>query len=302
MPRTARADSRAASTSWRPAPRSRPTAHASSRAAPRSFSTGGDQLATGAQSLADGVAKLASGSDQLATGLETATDQIPTYTDTEAADLADVVSNPVVAKGAGTSLFGASAIPLLVTAALWFGGLATFVALQAVSRRSLASRRPSALLACRAFLPAAALGALQGIMVAGIVQLAASYDWSELVAVRRALRRRGCRLRRGEPGARGRVQRRGTVDLGPHRRTDDRHRGGLDRPRSAGIRRIADADRARLQRHARGADLDIRRRRGPRRPQLTSWTLLAFGATILAVVRRRTVSARSLLTAGPVTA
>ena len=140
---------------------------------------GGDQLATGAQSLADGVAQLASGTDQLATGLQTATDQIPTYTDTEAASLADVVSNPVAAEGNSTSLFGESAIPLLATAALWFGGLATFVAMQAVSRRALSSRAPSAAIAFRAFGPAAAIGALQGLLVASVVQLAASYDWTE---------------------------------------------------------------------------------------------------------------------------
>ncbi|WP_243074207.1 YhgE/Pip family protein [Microbacterium sp. SS28] len=143
------------------------------------LSDGGDQLATGTQSLADGVAQLASGTDQLATGLQTATDAIPTYTDTEAASLADVVSNPVTAEGNSTGLFGESAIPLLATIALWFGGLATFVALQAVSRRSLASRAPSAVLALRAFGPAAGIGALQGLLVAGVVQLAASYDWSE---------------------------------------------------------------------------------------------------------------------------
>ncbi|WP_345800179.1 YhgE/Pip family protein [Microbacterium sp. AZCO] len=141
------------------------------------LSGGGDQLATGAQSLADGVAQLATGTSQLASGLDTAVAQIPSYTDAEAKSLADVVSDPVAAKGTGDSLFGASAIPLLATAALWFGGLATFVALQAVSRRALASRAPSAALAFRAFLPAAAIGALQGLLVAGVVQIAASYDW-----------------------------------------------------------------------------------------------------------------------------
>ncbi|QIG39732.1 ABC transporter permease [Microbacterium sp. 4R-513] len=143
------------------------------------LSDGGSQLATGSQSLADGVAQLATGTDSLADGLTTAVEQIPTYSDSEASSLADVVADPVAAKGNGTSLFGASAIPLLATAALWFGGLATFVALQAVTRRTLASRRPSAVLALRALLPAAALGALQGLLVAGVVQLAASYGWAE---------------------------------------------------------------------------------------------------------------------------
>ena len=140
---------------------------------------GADELSTGAQSLADGVQSLADGTGELAGGLHTAADAIPTYTEDEATSLADVVANPVEADGLGTSLFGASAIPLLGMLALWFGGLATFVALQAVSRRALTSRAPSAVLALRGFAPAAALGAAQGLLVAAVVQLAASYDWAD---------------------------------------------------------------------------------------------------------------------------
>ncbi|MBB2976683.1 putative membrane protein [Microbacterium endophyticum] len=136
-------------------------------------------LSDGAQSLADGVAQLADGSDQLASGLHTAVEQIPTYTDDEATALADVVADPVAAEGVGSNLFGASAIPLLSALALWFGGLASFIALQAVSRRALVSRRSSAALALRSFAPAAALGAGQGFLVAAVVQLAASYAWGE---------------------------------------------------------------------------------------------------------------------------
>ncbi|BDV31677.1 YhgE/Pip domain-containing protein [Microbacterium terricola] len=152
----------------------------------RTWATGAQTLATktaeaatGADTLADGVGEIADGTGELATGLDTAVDGIPSYTDAEAADLAGVVANPVVAEGAGTELFGASAVPLLATIALWFGALATFIALQAVSRRTLVSRQPSALLALRALAPAAGLGALQGLLVAGVVQLAASYTWAE---------------------------------------------------------------------------------------------------------------------------
>ncbi|MGI9822356.1 YhgE/Pip domain-containing protein [Agromyces sp. Marseille-Q5079] len=148
--------------------------------------SGADALAAGAGTLATGVQSLADGTDELATGLRTASESVPSYTDGEAQSLASVVADPVSAEGAGDSLFGASAIPLLATLALWFGGLATFVALQAVSRRALTSRAPSALLALRGFAPAAALGALQGVLVAVVVQLAASYEvgqWLTFAAV-----------------------------------------------------------------------------------------------------------------------
>ena len=143
------------------------------------LASGATQAADGATSLADGVAQLADGTGELANGLAEASGSIPSYTDDEATDLAGVVADPVSAEGVGTSLFGASAVPLLAMLALWFGGLGTFIALQAVSRRTLTSRAPSAVLALRSFLPAAGLGLAQGILVAGVVQLAASYSWAD---------------------------------------------------------------------------------------------------------------------------
>ncbi|CAN7395985.1 YhgE/Pip domain-containing protein [Microbacterium sp. LjRoot45] len=143
------------------------------------LASGADAAASGADDLADGVGKLADGTDELADGLGQATDGIPSYTDQQATDLATVVANPVSAEGIGTSLFGASAVPLLAVLALWFGSLGSFIALQAVPRHALSSRRPSALLAARNLAPAAGIGALQGLLVAGVVQLAAGYDWGD---------------------------------------------------------------------------------------------------------------------------
>lgn len=140
------------------------------------LATGATQLAAGATTLADGVSQLSTGTASLADGLDQASTSLPSYTDQQASDLASVVANPVQAEGPSSTLFGASAIPLLAMLALWFGGLASFIALQAVPRHALSSRRSSALLAVRALAPAAAIGALQGLLVAVIVQLAAGYD------------------------------------------------------------------------------------------------------------------------------
>lgn len=144
----------------------------------RELAGGVAQVGTGATTLADGISTLADGTGTLADGLDEASTSIPSYTDTEATSLATVVAEPVTAEGNDTNLFGASAVPLLAALALWFGGLGSFIALQAAPRRALTSRAPSVLLALRAFAPAAALGAVQGLLVAGVVQLAASYEWS----------------------------------------------------------------------------------------------------------------------------
>lgn len=143
------------------------------------LSGGAGDLADGAAQLADGVSQLADGTGELADGLHTAVEAIPSYSDDEATDLASVVANPVAAEGVGSSLFGASAVPLLTMLALWFGALGSFVVLQAVPRGALSSRRPSAVLALRNLLPAAVIGAAQGLLVAAVVQIAAGYDWAD---------------------------------------------------------------------------------------------------------------------------
>lgn len=145
----------------------------------QALQSGAAEAATGATSLTDGLTQLAGGATSLADGLHTAVEGLPSYTDAEAASLAEVVADPVAAEGVGTDLFGASAIPLLTALALWFGALGSFVALRAFPARTLASRAASPLLALRSFVPAAAIGAVQGLLVAGIVQISAGYDWGD---------------------------------------------------------------------------------------------------------------------------
>ncbi|WP_127473059.1 YhgE/Pip domain-containing protein [Microbacterium sulfonylureivorans] len=259
-----------------------------------------DSAGSGATSLADGVAALADGTSTLADGLDQASAAVPSYTDSEASSLADVVANPVEADGVGTSLFGASAIPLLAMLALWFGGLGTFIALQAVSRRALTAREPSAMLALRNFAPGAALGAAQGILVAAVVQVAASYDWGQwwvfagvsvvagvaFAAVNQALV--------AVFGGAGRwisaligvlAVATGVVSTVP---------GVL-----SGIAALMPTSPAYNGMVAALTDTDGV---GAALAGLTVWAVLAFGATILAVARRRTTSARAVLGATPVTA
>lgn len=150
------------------------------------LATGGTQLAdglgeiqTGTQQLSDGLDQLASGSEQLASGLDQAAASVPVLSDEESKNVADVIADPVTTEGLSDNLFGASAIPLLVAVILWFGGLATFVVLQAVSGHALSSRQPSVWLALRALLPAAAIGAVQGLSLAVLVQITTGYDWGD---------------------------------------------------------------------------------------------------------------------------
>ncbi|MBN9157936.1 MAG: YhgE/Pip family protein [Microbacterium sp.] len=137
--------------------------------------SGATQLADGASQLSTGIGSLATGTSGLASGLHQAADSLPKRTDSQASSLAEVVADPVKADTSG-GMFGPTAIPLLAAVVLWFGGLVSFLVMRAFTARALTSRRPSALLALRAFAPAAALGAGQGLLVALVVEVVAKYD------------------------------------------------------------------------------------------------------------------------------
>ncbi|PWC06145.1 YhgE/Pip domain-containing protein [Mycetocola zhujimingii] len=135
------------------------------------LATGAADLATGATGVSDGTAGLAGGVDSLASGLGEATEAIPSYTESERETLADVVATPIVAEGeSGGISFGASGVPFFAALALWLGAFASFLVLRAVPQRVLGSTRPSALLAFKAWLPGAIVGAVQGLLVAAILQ------------------------------------------------------------------------------------------------------------------------------------
>lgn len=137
---------------------------------------GASALADGAGKLADGVDSLASGTGELADGLKTAATSLPSFDEQQSTALASVIADPVAASGETDAMFGPTAIPLLSAVVLWFGALASFIALRAVPGTPLTSRRSSAGMVLRGFWPAAALGAGQGLLVALIVQIIAAYD------------------------------------------------------------------------------------------------------------------------------
>ncbi|PPI68132.1 hypothetical protein C5E12_12085 [Rathayibacter rathayi] len=141
-----------------------------------SAAEGADQLADGASGLSDGAVQLADGSRTLATGLDAAVAQLPSYTESESTNLADVVSDPVENASSTNDLFGASSVPFFATIALWLGALATFLVLAAFSHRALSSTRSSAALALSSSLPALVIGVVQGLAVAIVMSNVAGLE------------------------------------------------------------------------------------------------------------------------------
>jgi putative membrane protein len=150
------------------------------------LSSGAQTLATGATDLSDGIDTLEPGTHDLAAGLGTATGEIPSYTETQAAALSSVIADPVAAQGADTEIFGSSVVPYFMVLALWLGGLAAYLMLNPTTGHALGSTLPSWRLALRSFLPAAGIGTVQGVALTAI--MAPSLDlapgqWVQLTLV-----------------------------------------------------------------------------------------------------------------------
>jgi putative membrane protein len=147
------------------------------------LATAGSQISVGVSGLVSGAQKLGSGTESLAAGLDTAVAQLPTYTEAQRTQLADVVANPVGVAGGDALTFGQSSTPLYLVLALWIGALAIFIALGALPKRLLESTRSSAMLTVKMFGFPAAIGVVQGVLVAAIIAIAQGYGFGEWLAI-----------------------------------------------------------------------------------------------------------------------
>lgn len=141
---------------------------------------GASQLADGSRDLADGLAEAADGSGELADGARTLADglaegkdQLPSYTESERTNLADVVAGPVsTANLTGTAGLGAGWVTLLMMLGLWAGALATYLVIRALSTSLLGSAKSSARLVTEALVPGLLIALVQGAAVLVIGQWA----------------------------------------------------------------------------------------------------------------------------------
>ncbi len=103
-----------------------------------SLSQGLATLATGASDAAEGSVTLKEGTEELRDGLVQGSEQIPDYSDAEAAAIAQTSSSlidvePVRERAVNNS--GAGFAPMFLSLALWIGGIAIFLVLPALDRR-----------------------------------------------------------------------------------------------------------------------------------------------------------------------
>lgn len=133
--------------------------------------TGAHRLSTGLDQLNDGGKQLASGADQLADGLQQGADKLPTYSKSDRTRLAEVASQPVSSDRPDQQFTNESTTTLLMALALWIGGLVTYLVVRAIGSDVFGSSKSSARLALEGVLPAVAIGAIQAVLLSGLVSV-----------------------------------------------------------------------------------------------------------------------------------
>lgn len=148
------------------------------------LSTGAGDLATGLTELDEGTGELAEGTRQLADGLDEGKDQIPSYTAPERDALAEAVSEPVAADdGLLGSISQASTIALLLVMALWLGALITYTVVRAVSATAVTSRKPSWAIMARGLLPGLLVAIVQAVILTFVGQIVLELHFFDLTAL-----------------------------------------------------------------------------------------------------------------------
>lgn len=140
---------------------------------------GAKKVDHGADQLHTGIAKLSSGLDK---GLK----QIPTYSKSDRATRSDVAASPVNAtqtKQNAVEHYGEGLAPFFVPLALWIGGMVTFMLLRAVPVRALASTARSWRIMVAGWLPGAALGVLQVLVLFAVLFLLVGLSAPSIPAV-----------------------------------------------------------------------------------------------------------------------
>lgn len=140
----------------------------SAAAGAAALASGATSASTGASTLADGLGELATGADTLSTSLESGVDDVPSYTDAQASDLAAVTAEPVAAEHVrenAVGFYGEGLAAYFIPLALWVGGIGMYFLFRPLSPQAVASTaRP-----VRVALTGLAPGLLFGLLQAGLL-------------------------------------------------------------------------------------------------------------------------------------
>jgi putative membrane protein len=142
-----------------------------------------DQLSTGASDAASGATRLADGTKQLADGLTEGADGASALTGIDAAETADVVSQPVSVDSARDNEIGSVGEVIGVLFApigLWIGALAMFLVFRPITREVLRSTASTGGIVWRTLGRASLVALAQTVAVVALLHAALGVAWSLL--------------------------------------------------------------------------------------------------------------------------
>ncbi|CDO05319.1 YhgE/Pip domain-containing protein [Mycolicibacterium cosmeticum] len=133
------------------------------------------RLDDGAHQLKSGTAQLRDGTSELAGKLAEGAQQVPQWTDQQKDAIADTIGGPVHLQAShenGAPNFGTGMAPFFLTLALFFGALMLWMVLRPLQSRAVAAEVHPLRVALASYLPAAAIGACQAVILYAVVRFA----------------------------------------------------------------------------------------------------------------------------------
>jgi putative membrane protein len=147
------------------------------------LASGLDQLSTGAADAASGATQLADGTTQLADGLGEGAEGASALTGIDAAETADVVSQPVSVDSARDNEIGSVGEVIGILFApigLWIGALAMFLVFRPITREVLRSTASTGGIVWRTLARASLVALAQTIAVVALLHVALGVSWTLL--------------------------------------------------------------------------------------------------------------------------
>jgi putative membrane protein len=143
------------------------------------LSGGITQLAEGSLTLTDGVGELATGAGTLRDGLADGLADVPDQTADQREAAASTISDPVALDTSAVtkaSTYGAGMAPFFISLAAWIGIYALFLIVKPLSRRAVTALKKPLTVTTAGWATPAVLGAIQMVVVFGIITLALGYQ------------------------------------------------------------------------------------------------------------------------------
>lgn len=137
----------------------------------------------GAETLDDGLDQLSDGAGDLSSGLADGVDEIPSYTDDEASQLASVAADQVVLDQQRVNEvpeYGYGLAPYFMALSLWVGALAFYMMMPALRDELVAGRRSAFGAALRSLGPGALMALVQSALMVIIVHFGVGIEFADL--------------------------------------------------------------------------------------------------------------------------